>query len=52
MFNMGQISDQHILIMVDEHGTIEAHTHAHLELQKGEIERIAANYIQYASWFK
>ena len=22
------------------------------ELQKGEIERIAANYIQYASWFK
>ena len=23
-----------------------------LELQKGEIERIAANYIYYASWFK
>ena len=23
-----------------------------LELQKGEIERIAANYIHYASWFK
>ena len=22
------------------------------ELQKGEIERIAANYIHYASWFK
>lgn len=22
------------------------------ELQKGEIERIAANYMQYASWFK
>ena len=22
------------------------------ELQKGEIERIAANYIQYSSWFK
>jgi hypothetical protein len=38
MFNMGQISDQHILIMVDEHGTIEAHTHAHLELHKGEMD--------------
>ena len=23
-----------------------------LELQKGEIQRIAANYIHYASWFK
>ncbi len=22
------------------------------ELQKGEIERVASNYIQYASWFK
>ena len=38
MFNMGDISDQHILIMVDEFGTIEGHTHSDLELHKTEMD--------------
>ena len=38
MFNLGQSEDQNILIMVDEFGTIEAHTHSDKEMHKIELE--------------
>lgn len=38
MFNLGQCEDQNILIMVDEFGTIEAHTHSDKEMHKIELE--------------
>ena len=38
MFNLGQSEEQNILIMVDEFGTIEAHTHSDKEMHKNELE--------------
>ena len=38
MFNLGQSATQHILIMVDEFGTVEAHTYSKKDLYQAELD--------------
>ena len=38
MFNLGKAEDQHILILKDEFGTIEAHTFQRKDLYDAEID--------------
>ena len=37
-FNLGSIEEQNIIIMVEEDGTIQAHTHSMKEMHETELE--------------